>query len=70
MTFLFDNRREYGYEDLLRALNEGTNYYPYYKTSDVFSYFVNLIVIELFVDLGVRAKIQIQYVFSHFSPSG
>ena len=34
------------------------------------SYFVNLIVIELFVDLGVRAKIQIQYVFSHFSPSG
>lgn len=43
MTFLFDNGKEYGYEDLLRALNEGTTYYPYYKTSDVFSYFVNLI---------------------------
>ena len=43
MTFLFDNGKEYGYEDLLRALNEGVTYYPYYKTSDVFSYFVNLI---------------------------
>lgn len=43
MTFLFDNRKEYGYEDLLRALNEGATYYPYYKTSDLFSYFVNLI---------------------------
>lgn len=43
MTFLFNNGIEYGYEDLLRALNEGTTYYPYYKTSDVFSYFVNLI---------------------------
>lgn len=43
MTFLFDNGKEYGYDDLLRALNEGKTYYPYYKTSDVFSYFVNLI---------------------------
>ena len=43
MGFLFDNGKEYGYEDLLRALNEGKTYYPYYKTSDVFSYFVNLI---------------------------
>ncbi len=43
MTFLFDNGKEYGYEDLLRAINEGKTYYPYYKTSDVFSYFVNLI---------------------------
>lgn len=43
MTFLFDNGKEYGYEDLLRALNEGSTYYPYYKTSDVFSYFVNFI---------------------------
>ena len=43
MTFLFDNGIEYGYDDLLRALNEGTTYYPYYKTPDVFSYFVNFI---------------------------
>ena len=43
MTFFFDNEKEYTYDELLRTLNEGTNYYPYYKTSDVFSYFVNLI---------------------------
>lgn len=43
MTFLYDNGKQYGYDDLLRSLNEGTTYYPYYKTSDVFSYFVNLI---------------------------
>lgn len=43
MTFLFDNGKEYSYEELMRALNVGTTYYPYYKTSDVFSYFVNLI---------------------------
>lgn len=43
MTFLYDNGKQYGYDDLLRALNEGATYYPYYKTSDVFSYFVNLI---------------------------
>lgn len=43
MTFLYDNGKQYSYDDLLRALNEGTSYYPYYKTSDVFSYFVNLI---------------------------
>lgn len=43
MTFLFDNGKEYRYEDLLRSLNNGTSYYPYYKTTDVFSYFVNLI---------------------------
>ena len=43
MTFLFDNGSEYGYDDLLRSLNEGRVYYPYYKTTDVYSYFVNLI---------------------------
>ena len=43
MVFLFDNGNQYSYEYLLRSLNENTVYYPYYKTSDVFSYFVNLI---------------------------
>lgn len=43
MIFLYDNGKQYDYDDLLSALNEGTTYYPYYKTSDVFSYFVNLI---------------------------
>ena len=43
MIFLFDNKTQYAYEDLLGSLNEGTTYYPYYKTSNLFSYFVNLI---------------------------
>jgi acyl-coenzyme A synthetase/AMP-(fatty) acid ligase len=43
MTFLFDNEKQYAYDDLLGSLNEGSVYYPYFKTSDVFSYFVNLI---------------------------
>lgn len=43
MTFLFDNDRQYGYADLLRSLNEAVAYYPYYKTADVYSYFVNMI---------------------------
>ena len=43
MVFLCDNEKEYTYDDLLKSLNEGTTYFPYYKTSDVFAYFVNLI---------------------------
>ena len=43
MIFLFDKGKEFDYEDLLRNLNERDSYYPYYKTSDVFSYFTNLI---------------------------
>ena len=43
MVFLYDNGKEYCYDDLLKALDEGTTYFPYYKTSDIFSYFVNLI---------------------------
>ena len=43
MIFLSDKDKEYSYDELLRSLNEGTAYYPYYKTSNVYSYFVNLI---------------------------
>lgn len=43
MVFLSDKEQAYSYDDLLRSLNDGTEYYPYYKTSDVYSYFVNLI---------------------------
>lgn len=43
MFFLFDQEKEYSYDDLLSSLNEGNTYYPYYKTSDVYSYFANLI---------------------------
>lgn len=43
MVFLIDKDRKYSYEDLLCSLNVSTKYYPYYKTSDVYSFFVNLI---------------------------
>lgn len=43
MIFLLDNGKQYSYDDLLKALNEGTTYYPYYKTPILFPYFVNLI---------------------------
>ena len=43
MIFLSDKGQEYSYDDLLKSLNGGTVYYPYYKTSYVYSYFVNLI---------------------------
>ena len=43
MIFLSNKEQAYSYNDLLNSLNEGTVYYPYYKTSDVYSYFVNLI---------------------------
>ena len=43
MIFLSDKEQAYSYDDLLRSVIEGTVYYPYYKTSDVYSYFVNLI---------------------------
>lgn len=44
MIFLIDNGEEHSYESLLKTLNEGSTYYPYYKTSDEFSYFTNLIL--------------------------
>ena len=43
MVFLYDSGNAYVYDDLLKSLNEGASYYPYYKTSDVYAYFVNLI---------------------------
>lgn len=43
MIFLIDNGEKYSYEDLLRTINEGTTYYPYYKSSVIFAHFVNLI---------------------------
>ena len=48
MLFLYDNGREYQYENLLRSINENTIYYPYYKTSDLYSYFANLIKALIF----------------------
>lgn len=41
--FLVDSGRTYFYEDLLRAINQSDQYYPLYKTQDVYAYFVNFI---------------------------
>lgn len=43
MTFLFDGDKEYFYDDLLNSLQNDSFYYPFYKTNDVFRFFVNLI---------------------------
>lgn len=63
MIFLFDKGKEYDYEDLLTALNNGTAYYPYYKTSDLFSYFVNLIK-------ALSASQPLVLIDSDINPSG
>ncbi|MBQ5911597.1 MAG: long-chain fatty acid--CoA ligase [Bacteroidaceae bacterium] len=42
-VFLIDNERVYTYSDLLDSLNSSSQYYPLYKTADIYSYFVNLI---------------------------
>lgn len=42
-VFLIDNERLYTYSDLLESLNSSSQYYPLYKTTCIYSYFVNLI---------------------------
>ena len=41
--FLIDNDKSYSYDDILQSLNMSSEYCPLYKTSDIYSYFVNLI---------------------------
>ena len=41
--FLIDNDKSYSYDDLLQSLNMSSEYCQLYKTSDIYSYFVNLI---------------------------
>lgn len=43
MIFLCDQEKTYSYDDLLMSICEGKTYCPYYKTSDIYSSFVNLI---------------------------
>lgn len=42
-VFLIDNGKVYTYTDLLNSLNASSQYYPLYKTADIYAYFVNLI---------------------------
>ena len=41
--FLYDNDRAFSYNDLLEAINYDEMYCPYYRTSDIFLFFVKLI---------------------------
>lgn len=43
MIFLIDNGREYSYDDFLESLNKRNSYCQYFKSSDIYSFFVNLI---------------------------
>ena len=43
MIFLIDKDREFSYEDILNSISTDKYYYPYYKTSDIYLYFINLI---------------------------
>lgn len=43
MIFLYDDEHSYSYEELLANLNNSSEYFPLYRTKDVFCYFVNLI---------------------------
>lgn len=42
MTFLVDGDKEYLYDDILIEIHKQNQFYPYFKTNDIFSYFVNL----------------------------
>ena len=43
MRFLCDHEKEYSYDDMLHSLKARNVYYPYYKTSDIYSFFINLV---------------------------
>lgn len=42
-VFFIDNEKTYTYADLLTSLNSTGQYYPLYKTTDIYAYFVNLV---------------------------
>lgn len=42
-TFLYNGEKKYSYEMLIESINQHQEYYPLYKTQDIFSYFENLI---------------------------
>lgn len=42
-VFLVDDKKIYHYTDLMNSINSSNQYYPFYKTKDLYSYFVNLI---------------------------
>lgn len=43
LLFLVDNDKSYTYVELIKSLNTSFSYYPHYRTSVLYEYFVNLI---------------------------
>lgn len=43
ITFLYSDAEEYSYKMLVEAINRHKDYYPLFKTKDIFAYFENLI---------------------------
>lgn len=41
--FLYNGEKEYSYEMLVESINQHQEYYPLFKTQDIFAYFENLI---------------------------
>lgn len=42
-TFLYNDTKEYSYRMLVESINQHKEYYPLFKTEDIFAYFENLI---------------------------
>lgn len=42
-TFLYNREKQYSYEMLVESINQYKEYYPLFKTHDIFAYFENLI---------------------------
>lgn len=43
MIFLYNEDKGYTYDELLREISKSEVYYPFYKTSDLFSFFANFV---------------------------
>lgn len=42
-VFIYYGAEQYSYEELIKSINKNKEYYPLYKTQDIFAYFENLI---------------------------
>lgn len=42
-VFLYDREKEYSYEMLVDSINQHREYYPFFKSHDIFAYFENLV---------------------------
>ena len=42
-VFIYNGADQYSYEELVKSINKNKEYYPLYKTQDIYAYFENLI---------------------------